>query len=43
LPNDQEVFCAKPRPPEDFDLLSCTRMEGIVDANELFELFAGTM
>jgi hypothetical protein len=43
LADDQEVFGAVPGSPEHLDLMTRLRMERIVDANQLYELFAGSM
>lgn len=43
LPDDQEVFGAVPGPAEHLDFKTHPRMEWIVDANQLYTLFAGSM
>jgi len=43
LPDDQVVVAAVPGSAEHLDLMTRPRMERIVDANQLYELFAGSM
>ena len=43
LPHDQEVLGAMPGSAEHLDLMTRPRVERIVDANQLYELFAGSM
>ena len=43
LKNDQEVVDTQPRAAKYLDLLAYARVERITDANELCELFAGSM
>jgi hypothetical protein len=43
LSDDKEVLRAVPRSAKYLDLITSTRMERIVDANQLYELFAGSM
>jgi hypothetical protein len=43
LADDQEVIGAMPGSAEHLDLMTHLRMERIVDANQLYELFAGSM
>jgi hypothetical protein len=43
LPDDHEVVAAVPGPAEHLDVKSRPRVEWIVDANQLYALFAGTM
>ena len=43
LPDDQEVIGAMPGPAEHLHLMAHPWMEEIVDANQLYELFAGSM
>lgn len=43
LPNDQEVVGAVLGPAEHLDLKTHPRVERIVDANQLYPLFAGSM
>jgi hypothetical protein len=43
LPDDQEVLGAVPGSADHLDLMTRTRMEWIVDADQLYELFAGSM
>jgi hypothetical protein len=43
LPDDQEVVGAVPGPPKHLDLKTHPRVEWIVDANQLYPLFAGSM
>jgi hypothetical protein len=43
LPDDQEVFGAVPGPAEHLDFKTHPRVERIVDANQLYALFAGSM
>jgi hypothetical protein len=43
LQHDQEVLGAMPGLPDHPDLMARPRMEWVVDANKLYELFAGTM
>jgi hypothetical protein len=41
--DDEKVLGAVPGSPEYFDLMTRPRVERIVDANQLDELFAGSM
>ena len=43
LPHDQEVLGAMPGSADHLDLMTRLRVERIVDANQLYELFAGSM
>jgi hypothetical protein len=43
LPDDQKVIRAVPGSAEDFYLMTHPRVERIVDANQLYALFAGSM
>jgi len=43
LPDDQEVVAAVPGPAEHLNLKTHPRVERIVDANQLYTLFAGSM
>jgi hypothetical protein len=43
LPNDQEVLDTVPGSAQHLDLMTRSRVERIVDANQLYELFAGSM
>jgi hypothetical protein len=43
LSDDQELLGAVPGSAKYLDLMARTRMERIVDANQLYELFAGSM
>ena len=43
LPDDQEVVAAMPDTAENLDLNTHPRVERIVDANQLYTLFAGSM
>jgi hypothetical protein len=43
LPDDQEVVGAVPGPAKHLDLKTHPRVEWIVDANQLYPLFAGSM
>jgi len=43
LTNDQEIIVTPMRPTEYLDFDARARVVGIVDANQLCELFAGTM
>ncbi len=43
LPHDQEVVSAVPGPAEHFDFETYPEVEWIVDANQLYKLFAGSM
>jgi hypothetical protein len=43
LKDDQEVISAMPGSAKHLDFKTHPRMEWIVDANQLYELFAGSM
>jgi hypothetical protein len=43
LPDDQEVLAAVPGSAQHLDLMTRSGMERIVDANQLYKLFAGSM
>ena len=43
LADDQEVVAAMPDTAEHLDFKTHARVEWIVDANQLYELFAGSM
>jgi hypothetical protein len=43
LPDDQVVVGAVPRSAEHLDLMTHPRVERVVDANQLYALFAGSM
>jgi len=43
LPDDQKVVGAVPGPTEHLDFKTHPRVEWIVDANQLYTLFAGSM
>lgn len=43
LTDDQEVFGSMPDSAEHLNLMTRPRMERIVDASQLYELFAGSM
>ena len=43
LPDDEELFRAMPGSAEHLHLMARPRVERIVDANQLHELFAGSM
>jgi hypothetical protein len=43
LPDNQEVVRAVPGSAQHFNLITHPRVEWIVDANQLYTLFAGSM
>mgnify|MGYP001601540083 CR=1 len=43
LPDDKEIVGAVSDPTEHLDFKARLRMEGIVDANNFYPLFAGSM
>lgn len=43
LPDDQEIVDTVPGPAEHLDFKAHLRVEWIVDANEIYTLFAGSM